>query len=140
MAANYAALATQWASLTPGTTTAKLAQLNGITNTGSIPTTLFSTGAQILNCINWTEFVALTAQQQSNLLMLCLSPGPLLGGSGNTTFMVDGMLLAYFTNHAGPTITALTALAQAAATPWWQTNGFSQPIGTADLTLAGGLT
>lgn len=53
---------------------------------------------------------------------------------------MDGMLRAYFTNHVGPTITALTALAQAAVQPWWQANGYKVPINTSDLTTAGGLT
>src|SRR5271170_3317624 len=107
---------------------------------GSIPSTLYTTGVQIANCINWTEFNALTPAQQQNLLLLCLQPGLLLGGSANTAFLTDGMLLAYFTNHSGPTILALTALAQAAIEPWWQANGYSSPIGQPDLTAAGGLT
>lgn len=138
--AYYDALITQWALLTPGTTTAKLTQLNAMTVSGAVPTTLYATGAQVLNCINFAEFAALTAPQQTNLLQLCAVPGALLGGSGNTAFMVDGMLLAYFTNHVGPTITALTALAQAAVQSWWQANGYKAPINTADLTAAGGLT
>lgn len=217
MAADYAGLQTVWAGLT-GTTAQKLASVNAMTVTGTIPTTLFSTGPQIANCINWTEFAALPAATQQNVLLLCLSPGPLLGGSANTAFLTDGMILAAFpanatitsgtynsstgvvtltmsatigfgvggtitvksltgtgafaslngifptiaptsgttvTYNAGaglgastitggaitpPTITALTALAQATVQPWWFVHGFSGPIGTADLQLAGGLT
>ena len=138
--AYYDALKTEWALLTPGTTAQKLAQINAMTVSGQVPTVLYATGAQLLNCINWVEFNALTAQQQSNLLMLCTNDGLLLGGSSNTAFMTDGMLLAYFTNHAGPTITALTALAQATVIPWWQANGYTGPFTQADLTAAGGLT
>src|SRR5271167_4491352 len=101
-------------------TTAKIAAVNAWTVSGSVPTVLYVTGAQLLNCMNWTEFAALTAAQQANLMALCNVQGQLLGGSSNTAQMVDGMLLAYFTNHVGPTITSLTALAMAAVTPWWQ--------------------
>lgn len=105
----------------PGDTDAQIvALLNAQTTTGSVPTTFFTTGSQLLNCINWTEFAALTATQQSSLLTLCAVQGNLLGGSANTAFIVPGMFLAFFTNHAGPTITALTALAQAVVTPVWQ--------------------
>jgi hypothetical protein len=144
--AYYDALIAKWATLTPGTTVAKLAQLNALTVVGSVPTTLTVTGAQLLNCINWTEFAALTATQQSQLLALCAIPGALLGGSGNTAFMVDGMLLAFFTNHSGPTILALTALAQSAIQPWWQVSvangggGLTSPVTAPDLLAAGGLT
>lgn len=136
--AYYDALKTQWATLT-GTTSAKLTAINALTISGSVPTSLYITGSQLLNCINWAEFNALTAAQQANILTLCNCPGQLLGGSGNTTLMVDGMMLAYFTNRAGPTITALTALAQASATSWWQVNGYSTPIGPNDLIAAGNL-
>ncbi len=138
---NYAPLVTLWATFPAGDTTAqKLALVNAMTVTGAVPTSFYVTGPQLANCINWTEFAALTAAQQQNLMLLCLNPGPLLGGSGNTAFLVDGMILAYFTNKSGPTITALTALAQGTVQPWWQANGFTGPFTPIDLQLAGGLT
>jgi hypothetical protein len=137
--AYYTALINEWALLTPGTTAAKLAQINAMTVSGSVPTVLNVTGAQLLNCINYTEFKALTAAQQQNLLLMCNVPGQLLGGSSNVAQMADGMLLDYFTNHSGPTIVALTALAQATVQPWWQANGYTSPITQGDLTAAGGL-
>jgi hypothetical protein len=156
MAANYTALVAAWngatqppagvagTAITGAMTTAqKIAAVNSWTVTGTIPTNFSVTGAQVLNCINWTEFAALTAAQQSNLLMMCMVPGALLGGSSNTAFMVDGMILAYFTNHVGPTVTALTALANAQVQPWWATSvasgggGLSSPVSAADTTAAG---
>lgn len=143
---DYTALVSKWATLTPGTTAVKLAQLSAITVTGTVPTSFFITGAQLLNCVNWTEFAALTATQQSQLLSLCTVPGSLLGGSGNTSFIVDGMVLAFFTNHAGPTVAALTALAQGTVVPWWQASvangggGLTGPVTNADLIAAGNLT
>lgn len=118
-------------------TAAKIAAVNGWTVTGSVPTNFYVTGAQILNCVNWTEFAALTATQQTNLLALCNVQGNLLGGSANTAFLVDGMILAYFTNHSGPTVLALTALAQGAVQPWWQANGYGGPFNSTDAATAG---
>ena len=134
--AYYTALINEWPNLTPGTTAQKLAQINAMTVTGSVPTTIYVTADQIFNCINWTEFAALTAQQQSNLLAMLHTPGQLLGGSANTSRLLDGMLLAYF-NVAGPTIANLTALAQATVTPWWQANGYPGPFNNNDLIAAG---
>jgi len=132
--------------LTGLTTANKLVAINGWTVTGTIPTAFYTTGSQILNCINWAEFNALSVNDQANLLDLCAVQGPLLGGSGNASFLVTGMILAYFTNHAGPTVTALTALANSQVVPWWQTSvvngggGLSSPVSQADLVAAGNLT
>jgi hypothetical protein len=133
--AYYTALINEWATLS-GSTAQKLAAVNALTVSGSVPTTLYVSGAQLANCINWAEFAALTAQQQANLLALCQVPGNLLGGSSNTSLLTDGMFLAYF-SLAGATIANLTALAQAAATPWSQVNGYSTPISMSDVINAG---
>jgi hypothetical protein len=119
------------------TTAQKLAKLNAWTVTGSVPTVLSVTGNQILNCINYAEFKALPAAQQQNLLLMCACPGLLLGGSSNTAFMVDGILLDYFTNHAGPTILALMALAQSTTQSWWQANGYLRAFDLGDIATAG---
>lgn len=120
------------------TTPQKIAKVNAWTQTGAVPTSFFVTGAQLLNCINYPEFKALTDAQQKGLLGLFQVQGNLLGGSGNTAFMVDGMILDYFTNHTGPTVIALTALAQGTVTPWWQTGaGLSSPVSLADTQNAG---
>lgn len=146
--AYYTALITAWngatqppagvtgTALTGLTTAQKLAAVNGWTVTGTVPTTFFATGDKILNCINWGEFNALTAQQQSNVLAMCNNLGQLLGGSGNTTHLVAGMIIAYFP-AAGATITALTALAQASTNPWWQTNGYPRQFDLGDVAAAG---
>lgn len=117
----------------------KIDAVNGWTVTGTVPATLFVTGAQLLNCVNYAEFKALTAAQQADLMALFQVPGPLLGGSANTTHLVDGMILDYFP-VAGPTIAALTALAQGTVTPWWQAStggGLSSPVSQNDVTAAG---
>lgn len=136
--AYYDALIAKWATLTPGTTAVKLAQLNSITVTGAVPTSFYITGDQLLNCINYAEFKALVATDQNNILAICRTPGRLLGGSSNTSFIVDGLIIDKFP-LAGPTVAALTALAQGTVQPWWQANGYTGPFSQADLTAAGNL-
>ena len=157
--AYYTALTAAWnlSSASPGalpanvtgtslfglSTTNKIVAVNGWTLSGSVPTSALFTGAQCVNCINWVEFAALTTAQQLNLLTLCAIPGPLLGGSANAALITGGMFLAYFTNHSGSTITALTALASATVQPWWQVSvangggGLSSPINANDAAAAG---
>ena len=144
--AYYDALISKWATLTPGTTQQKLDQINALSVTGSVPTSFFTTGSAVLNCINYPEFKgALTAQQQSNLLTMLSIQGPLLGGSANTAFMVAGMVIDYFP-LAGPTVASLTALAKGTVQLWWAVpvasggGGLSSPVSTNDLLAAGGLT
>lgn len=128
------------AALTGGMSTAqKIAAVNAWTIAGSVPTSFYVTGVQLLNCINWAEFNALTAQQQSNLLALCSTPGQILGGSGNAGLIASGMFLAYF-SHTGPTILALTALAEATSQPWVTSPsgaGLSGPVSLSDTSVAG---
>ena len=123
-------------ALTGQTTAQKLININGWISNGSIPTTIYVTGSQILNCINWTEFAALPATQQSNVLAMCQVPGNLLGGSANTTHLVPGMIIAYFP-PAGVTITALSAMSAATPQPWWQANGYPRPFDMGDVTTNG---
>lgn len=139
--AYYDALKTEWATITtanPGYTTAqKLAAINALTDTGSIPTLAYISGAAIFNCIVWSEFEAITAAQQTLLMQICAIPGSLLGGSGSP-FIAPffGTIAAKMPN----TIAALVALATSLVTPWWQANGYTSPIGPNDLVAAGGLT
>jgi hypothetical protein len=130
-------------SLNGLTTAQKIAAVNGWTVTGTIPASTMFTGAQLANCINWTEFAALTTEQRQNLLALCQIPGPLLGGSANVSFLPIGMILAAFTNASGPTRLALLALANALVQPWCTTSvaqgggGLNGIINQNDVTAAG---
>lgn len=126
------------------TTANKITAVNGWTVTGTVPTTFNISGAQILGCINWTEFAALTAAQQSNLLLLGQTQN-LVGGTATTAHIAAGMILAYF-SLGGATVAALTALASAQVQPWWSTSvangggGLSSPISQSDVTAAGGIS
>jgi hypothetical protein len=136
--AYYTALINEWPLLTAGTTAQKLAQINAMTVTGSVPTLFNTTGAAIFSCINYTEFLTLTAVQQTQLMQVCAIPGTLIGGSAST--LGAWFAAIYAGKLTGPTITALTALAQGAVQLWWQANGYTAPIGTNDLIMAGNLT
>lgn len=153
----YDALTTAWNSITQPpvgvtgtglnngmTTTQKLAAINGWTVTGSIPTTMTAIGVDVLNCVVWSEFAALTPQQQSNFLMLCSTQGQLLGGSANLSKILPGMIIAYFGGGSG-TVANLSALAKATTQTWAKVNGYPNAqnggggITDTDLANAGGL-
>ena len=156
--AYYTALITAWNGATQpptgvsgtglssnDTTTAKLNKVNAWTVTGTIPTNFYVTGNQLANCVNYTEFATLDSTQRRQILDLCTIPGSLLGGSGNTSLLTDGLIIATFAS-SGTTISNLTALATAQIQPWWSTPvasggaGLSGPVSTPDLAAAGGLT
>src|ERR1700681_3567899 len=67
--AYYTALITQWATLTPGTTAAKLAQINGLTVAGPTGKAVLAP-SQILNAIVFADLAALTQLQVSQLTLL----------------------------------------------------------------------
>jgi hypothetical protein len=126
-------------ALTGQSTAQKLININAWVVTATIPSSYTVTGAQIANCINWTEFAALTATQQSNVLALCnISTHSVGSSAAEIALLGDGMIVAYFPS-GGATITSLSALAPSAQ-PWWQVNGYTGPFSQADLTAAGGLT
>jgi hypothetical protein len=83
------------------TTQEKLNHVNAWTVVGSIPTSFYVTGDRLFNCIDRTEFFALTAAQQQNLLLMMNTPGPLLGGSGSTNHLAAGMILVGAQNDHG---------------------------------------
>lgn len=158
--AYYTALITAWSSSVPAavtgsgtstiattissamTTDQKCTVVNSWNITGAIPTSFSVTGSQLANCVNWTEFATLDSTQQERLLGLFAIPGPLLGGSTNTSLLTDGMILASFPT-SGITIANLTALAKGTVMPWWQVTvasggaGLSSPVTINDCSAAG---
>jgi hypothetical protein len=114
------------APLTSGMTTQKkLDTVNAWTVTGAIPTSFYTTGDAMLNCIDYNEFKALTQVKQTAILnMLCVT-GPLLSGTANSARIVPGMMLDNF--PAGSvTRTAMTALAKATTRTWCAVNGYPE--------------
>jgi hypothetical protein len=117
-------------------TTDKLTDLNAWTVTGSVPTSLQVSATQLANCVVYSEFKALTAQQQNNLMGLLHIPGNLSGGSTNVALLPDGMFLDYFSSTT-TTFANLVALAKAASQPWWQYAGYNGPFNMNDINAAG---
>lgn len=132
----YDALIAKWATLSSTTIDAKLAEINSTSVTGAIPTSIMVNGNQILNAIVYSEFKALPASQESNLLALLNCPDQLLGGSANTGHMLVGMILDYF-GSSSVTIANLTALSKGLSQPWWQANGYFGPINGQNVVEAG---
>jgi hypothetical protein len=124
------------------TTDQKIVKVNAWTVTGSVPTTLHVTVDQIANVINYAEFKALAANQETNLLALLTIPGQLLGGSGNTAILMMGMLLDYFPAGSA-TRNALLGLAKGLTQMWWQASvadngaGLTSPVSVDDTKAAG---
>lgn len=131
--AYYTALIAKWATLSPGTTQQKLDQINAIVVTGSIPASFFTTGAEVFNCVDSTEFLAKTAAQQTLIMQVVSVPGQLKGGAGS---FLGGIFVAVF-GISGATITALTALAKAISQPWWLSAGYQRPFDLGDIAAAG---
>lgn len=135
---DYGALIALWPTLTPGTTAAKLAQVNAMVVTGTVPGQFTVTGAQLFDAINFAEFTALAPADQTLIMQACqlASTQALAAGAGS---MLRALFLAKFA-PAGPTITALAAMAKGLSQPWWQANGYHSPFNLEDLHMAGNLT
>lgn len=142
--AYYDALIAKWATLTPGTTEAKLAQINALTVTGAaIP--MIVPSYEIYECIDPPEFGALTAGNQT-VARDIIGMGTVNGSAGTKT---RARMVALFTNASGPTRLALAALAakyDSPAIPWATATiaqgggGLGAPVAPSDLVQAGGLT
>lgn len=142
--AYYDALVAKWATLAPGTTAAKLAQINALTVTGAaIP--MIVPSYEIYECIDAAEFTALSAANQT-LVRDIVGMGTVNGSPGTKT---RARMVALFTNASGPTRLALAALAAKYDTPQipWATapvalngGGLGAMVAPSDLVQAGNLT
>jgi hypothetical protein len=114
----------------------KLGHVNAWTITGAIPASFTATGVDIMNCIDYAEFKALTpVDKQTNILQLCSVTGPQLGGSANVSHMLPGMVVDYF-GTSSKTIAALTAFSKTATQTWCKVNGYPEnPNGGGGLTM-----
>lgn len=132
--AYYTALINFWPSAQGADTAAKLAWVNAQTVTGSIPATFPVTGAQILKCLDFPEFNSLTAARQTAILQICALPA----GDGGANSFIGKLIANYYSAMlTGPTIVALTAMAQAVVQPWWKANGYPRPFDLGDVSTAG---
>ncbi len=140
--AYYDALIAKWATLTPGTTVAKLAQINAITVAAPAQKAILSPSA-ILNAVVFADLAALTQLQVTQLTLL------LQGGSVDASVgtSIRAGIQALF---AGKTTTlanlgALVAPLDSPTMPWWQAGiaqsggALTSPVSPSDLAAAGGL-
>lgn len=143
--AYYDALVTKWATLSPGTTAAKLAQINAITVQTAAQGTATLSPSAIINAIVFADLAALTQLQVSQLTLLL--QGAAVDASKSSSIRTGIQTL--FTGKAA-TLAALAALVApfdaAVAIPWWQATvaqgggGLSSPVNAGDLAAAGGLS
>jgi hypothetical protein len=142
--AYYDPLIAKWATLTPGTTAAKLAQINALTVQITAHGVATLTPSQILNAIVFADLAALTQLQVSQLTLL------LQGQSVDASFG-SVIRLGIQTLFAGKTTTLANLGALVApfdlpvSVPWWQATvaqgggGYHEPVGMGNLSQAGGL-
>jgi hypothetical protein len=141
--AYYDALVAKWATLTPGTTAAKLAQINALAVNGAAVPMLIPS-YKVYNLIVAAEFGALTAANQQ-LVRDILGMGTVDASPGTA---IRSRIVAIFPNGTA-TFTALSNLAATFDTPqipWWQATiaqgggALTGPVSGADLVAAGNLT
>lgn len=135
--AYYDALITKWATLTPGTTAAKLVQLNAMT-VAALQQKAILSPSSILNAVVFADLAALTQLQVTQLTLLL--QGSTIDASVGTSIRAGIQAL-----FAGKTTTlanlgALVAPFDNPTSPWWQANGYTGPFSTPDLEAAGNLT
>jgi len=113
----------------------KLGHVNAWTVTGAVPTSFYTTGNEVFNCIAWSEFNALQAARQTSILNMLNVPGALISGTDNADSLIPGVMLSSFA--AGTkTRTALIALAKAITQTWCKANGYPEnPNGGGGLTM-----
>ncbi len=141
----YDPLIAKWATLTPGTTQQKLAQLNALTVQTLSQGKALLNPSDIINAIVPADLAALT-QLQVLILTLLLS-GSQIDASKGTTIRA-----AFQTLFAGKATTLANLLAlvngvDAPVTiPWWQATvaqgggGLNSSVNSNDLAAAGGLS
>jgi hypothetical protein len=138
--AYYDALISKWSTLTPGTTAAKLAQINALTVPAPAVRAIL-TPSSILNAIVFADLAALTQLQVTQLTLLL--QGDLVDASPGTSIRTG--IQALFAGKAA-TLNALGALVAPfdnPTMPWWQASvaqnggGLVAPVQPSDLTQAG---
>lgn len=132
--AYYDALIAKWATLNPGTTAAKLTQLNAITVAAAQPAIL--TVNSIINAIVAADLLSLTAVQLAAMQLLLQGNGSVNGSPGTT---VRNVFQSIFSGKATTlaNLAALVAPFDNATVPWSQANGYPVPITLNDLVTPG---
>ncbi len=132
--AYYTNLIAVWPTLTPGTTAAKLTEINAKTVTQAAPAVMGIN--TLVSAFDPAELATLTTPQLLTLQIMIASQNS-VDVSANTR--LRAALLAIFGTKPN-TLAALTALAQGydnAVVPWWKANGYPRPFDLGDLAAAG---
>lgn len=139
--AYYDALIAKWATLTPGTTAAKLAQVNAITiSTAAVPAIIPVN--KIVNAIVAADLLALTTNQLLTLQIILFGNISVDGSPGTTVRTVFQSLFAGKTTTLA-NLGALVAPYDNGTMPWWQATvaqgggGLVAPVQPSDLEQAG---
>ena len=140
----YDALKTKWATLSPGTTAQKLAAINALTVAGPAQSVPISTVVNWLRMNNlWLPIKAAVAFGSSPGAMAAVDlNSDLREQTIDFTLPLVGAMLADLVSHGLLSQAQSDALVAMGATtlPWWQSAGYTSPIGQGDLAAAGGLS
>ena len=133
--AYYDALIARWATLNPGTTQQKLAQINAQVVASGPAQKLLVPPSDIINAIAPADFAALTDLDIQRLTLLL--QGQVVDASQGT--LIRAALANIFTGKATTlaNFAALQAKYDTPSIPWWQANGYSSPISKDDASAAG---
>lgn len=136
--AYYDLFVAKWGTLSPGTTAAKLAQLNASTVAAAAQRAILSPSA-ILNAVVFADLAALTQLQVTQLTLL-LQGGSVDASIGTSIRLGIQQLFA----GKAQTLANLGALVAPFDTPppipWWQGNSYPRAFDLGDLAAAGGLS
>lgn len=142
--AYYDTLIAKWATLTPGTTAQKLAQINAITVTNPVAQKTVLAPSSILNAVVFADLASLTQLQVSQLTLLL--QGQAVDASPGTSIRLG--IQALFAGKATTlaNLGALVAPFDSPPIPWSTApiaqngGGLNGPVTLNDLTAAGGLS
>lgn len=132
--AYYDALITKWATLSPGSTAQKLAQLNAATGTGPAVPAKLSPSA-ILNAIVFADLALLTQLQVTQLTLLL--QGNEVDASPGTSIRLGIQALFAGKTQTLNQLGALVAPYDTPTIPWWQANGYPRAFDLGDIATAG---
>lgn len=132
--AYYDALVTKWATLSPGTTAAKLAQVNALTVTGSAVKAVLPPSA-ILNAIVFSDLAALTQLQVTQLTLLL--SGTDIDASAGTPIRAGIQALFAGKTTTLANLAALVAPFDSPSIPWWQSASYPRAFDLGDISAAG---
>jgi hypothetical protein len=142
--AYYDALIAKWPTLTPGTTTAKLMQINALAVATGVPVKAILSPSQILNAIVFADMAGLTQLQVSQLTMLLA--GSSVDASAGTSIRAGIQSLFAGKTQTLANLGALVVPYDSPAIPWWQATvsqgggGLVASVAPSDLAQAGNLT